>query len=120
LRGTGLALDHSQPHDIACDIIMTKRKLAKLRRQFEALRRRSGSVRPTELESIAKGLGRKRHDRGKEPTYEWPNARRPPLTIPRHPGTLKKGTACNILDQLEEDIELLEQEDDSDNDGGDR
>ena len=95
---------------------MQKRKLVKLRRTLEALRQRCGSIRAAELESLAKQLGRKRHDRGKEPTYEWPDASRLPLTIPHHLGTLKKGTACNILNQLEEDIELLEQEDDSDED----
>ncbi len=90
---------------------MHARKLARLRRELDALRTRTGSITREELESLAKRLGRKRVNRGKEPTYEWPGRSRNALSIPQpHGTTLKKGTACNILDQLEEDIDLLETE----------
>jgi len=49
--------------------------------------------------------------RGKEPTYinnpQLPQS--PPLTIPHHSRPLKIGTALNILDQLEKDIDDLEE-----------
>jgi transposase len=89
---------------------MDRRKLEKLRRELEGLRRRSRSIRSSELESLAKRLGRSRVKRGKEPTYERSAVGWFPLTIPSHPGSLAVGTACSILDQLEEDIERLEAE----------
>lgn len=89
---------------------MNPRKLNKLRGELVGLRRRSKSVRATELASLATRLGRSRVKRGKEPTYERSGAGWFPLTIPSHSGTLAVGTACSILDQLEEDIERLETE----------
>jgi len=89
---------------------MMPSKLKKLRRELDALRRRRKSIRSDELESLAIRIGRRRVKRGKEPTYERVAPGWFPLTIPSHPGTLPIGTACNILNQLEDDIERLEAE----------
>jgi hypothetical protein len=89
---------------------MNKSKLRKLRRQLEALRTRPGNIRSVELARLANALGRKRVDRGKEPTFVselLPQSR--PLSIPHHSKALKQGTARNILDQLEKDIDDLEE-----------
>lgn len=88
--------------------IITPKRLQKLREKIESLRQRSGSIRPEELSRIAVAVGRKLAVRGKEPTYASPRPGWFPLSIPNHPGTLKRGTACNIPDQLERDLELLE------------
>lgn len=87
---------------------MNLRKLTKLRRTLEGLRRRVGSIRRSELETIATAVGRRRANRGKEPTYTrdgWF-----PLSIPDHPGTLAPGTARNIIACLESDLVRLEDE----------
>ena len=88
---------------------MTRRQLAKVRSELEELRARLASIRPAELVALAKKMGRKLVNRGKEPTYEHPNEDWPPLTIPAHPGTLPKGTAHSILRALEADLERLEE-----------
>lgn len=47
-------------------------------------------------------FGRKRVNRGKEPTWESePFQRLPPLTIPHHPGDVKRMTTESVLDYLE-------------------
>ena len=95
-------------------------KIDKLRQDLIALRARKKSIRPKELMRFAERIGRQHVKRGKEPTYERPGWF--PLTIPNHPGTLAIGTACSILDHLEEDIERLASEqtrgeDDDENEG---
>ena len=95
---------------IICNI-MDKQKLSRLRKRIQALRSRLGNIRSRELRSLATALGRKRNNRGKEPTFVselLPQTR--PITIPEHPRALKKGTAGSILDRLEEDIDLLEEQ----------
>jgi hypothetical protein len=82
--------------------------IKKLRREWKSLWGRRKSLRHRELEGLAGRVGRQRANRGKEPTYERPGWL--PLTIPDHPGTLAIGTACNVLDQLEQDIDSLEAE----------
>ena len=87
---------------------MDKKKIARLRRRVEELRRRGG-VHASELERLASAVGRKRYPRGKEPTWVsslLPNAR--PLSIPSHPGDLNRFTVRAILDQLEADIDALD------------
>jgi hypothetical protein len=87
---------------------MEGKKIARLRRRVEELRRRGG-VHSRELEELARAVGRKRHARGKEPTWVstlLPNAR--PLSIPNHPGDLNRFTARAILDQLDADIDVLD------------
>lgn len=94
--------------DIIC-AIMKSNKVAKLRRELESLRRRGG-IKPNELESLARSLGRAKHPRGSEPTWvseEFPNLR--PVSIPHHGGRdLNRFTAGGILDQLEVDLDLHE------------
>lgn len=62
------------------------------------------------MEKFAGQVGRKNlAQRGKEPTYmneHLPD--RLPLSIPHHSKPLKRGTAHNILDILEQDIDELE------------
>ena len=95
--------------DITGDILNI-RKLKRLKRRLNDLRRRGG-VKSAELEGLAKGLGRF-HDkkRGKEPTWvnrDFPELR--PLSIPHHSTDLNRFTAGGILDQLEGDIEKIEE-----------
>lgn len=87
--------------------IITRQKLERLRGEIEALRHSIHNVRPDDLVSLAKSLGREKSKKGKHPTYEsslMPKTN--PLSIPGHP-TIKAGTARNILDQLEADIDGL-------------
>jgi hypothetical protein len=89
---------------------MNSRKLRRLRKRLDALRTRLGNIESRELESLAKALGRRPANRGKEPTFVselLPQSR--PLSIPHHSTPLKKGTAGSILDQLEKDIDDLEE-----------
>ncbi len=88
---------------------MDHRKIRNLRRQLESLRKK-GEISSREMEKFAGQVGRKNlNQRGKEPSYmnEYlPNSL--PLSIPHHSKPLKKGTAHNILDILEQDIDELE------------
>ena len=100
--------------------IINLQKLAKLRGQIDSYRGSINNVRPDDLISLAKSLGREKSKKGKHPTYEstlMPRAT--PLSIPRH-RTIKPGTARNILDQLEADIDgltaLLDEEEKKKND----
>jgi hypothetical protein len=89
---------------------MTRKKLQRLKRRLAMLRQRPANIRSLELQSLARALGRVRDtSRGKEPTFVsllLPASR--PLSIPDHPGSLKRFTAGNILDVLEQDIFALE------------
>ena len=80
---------------------MDRKRLRKLRREMETLRR--SQPKAMTLVSFARRLGRKKVNRGKEPTYEsahFPDAW--PLTIPMHRGRdLPPGTRDSILDQLD-------------------
>jgi hypothetical protein len=88
---------------------MNQKKLAKIERELDALRRRGG-VKSIELESLAQKLGRVPFKRGSEPT--WVSSNFPdklyPLSIPHHSGDLNKFTARSIIEQLELDIEQWE------------
>jgi len=89
---------------------MNRKKLQRLKRRLVTLRQRLGNIKSSELQRLAQALGR-HYDtsRGKEPTFVsrlLPHSR--PISIPNHPGSLKKFTAGNILDRLEEDIAALE------------
>lgn len=101
---------------------MTRNKLAKIKQDLAALRR--AQAKASDIQSLAKRLGRKKKNRGKEPTYEsevLPHLY--PLTIPHHGGKdLAPGTKRSILDRIEEDVfawELKLDEDDSEENGGD-
>jgi hypothetical protein len=90
---------------------MTKQKLKRLRRQLEALRARPANIRADELQRLVAALGRDREKKRRgEPMWIsslLPSSR--PLSIPNHPGRLKRYTAGSILDQLEEDLDTLEE-----------
>jgi hypothetical protein len=84
-------------------------KIQKLRAQIELLRGRGG-IKSAELEALARRLGRKRANMGKEPTWvseELPERR--PVSIPNHPRDLNRYTARGILDQLEGDLDRYEE-----------
>lgn len=88
---------------------MDSKGFEKLRREIRELRK-SGGIKSAVLQSLAKRIGRKRHPRGKEPTWVFENPTgRNPLSIPNHPGDLNKFTAKAILDVLEEDLDYLEE-----------
>jgi hypothetical protein len=89
---------------------MTRKKLRQLRKRLEALRTRPSNIESRELERLAKALGRQKAKRGSEPTYvSILLSQSPPLSIPHHSSPLRIGTAINILDQLEKDIDDLEE-----------
>jgi hypothetical protein len=89
---------------------VNQRKLAKLRRELESLRRRGG-IRSRELEGLAKRMGRERRaQRSGEPQWVNEELRWRPLSIPSHPGDMSKGTAGSVLNALEEDLFRLEEE----------
>ena len=97
-------------HDDIIFDIMNREKLDKLRKRVEEFRKKGG-IGTSELESLARSLGRVlSKKRGKEPT--WVNQRFTdlrPLSIPRHGSKdLNKYTANSILDQLEFDIDKFE------------
>lgn len=78
---------------------MDKKKLRKIKKNLDSLRSRPNNIRSSELQKLAKSLGRKRAKRGHEPNYIsdlLPRSR--PISIPSHPGALARFTAENILD----------------------
>jgi hypothetical protein len=83
--------------------IINKQKLEKLQTQIDAFRSSIHNVRPDDLTSLAKALGRKLQVRGKHPTYVSELLKLNPISIPGH-RKIKPRTAGNILDQLEADI----------------
>jgi HicA toxin of bacterial toxin-antitoxin, len=89
---------------------MNSAKLKKIRKQVEELRKKGG-IRFSELESLAKALGRVPSKRGKHRTWinqVFPDLR--PLSIHPHGSKdLNKYTANSILDQLELDIDKFEE-----------
>lgn len=97
---------------------MERTRLKRLRQRIDDLRRRLGGIKPRELEALAKGLGRKRHPKGKEPTWVSELPSRWPLSIPNHPGDLKKETARSILEDLEADLYALEELNETPDDRG--
>jgi hypothetical protein len=82
---------------------MDRQRLDKLRDELEAMR--GVPQKAADVAGLAERLGRKRmKGRGRgEPTwvsdFDIPN-----LSIPMHPGDLKKGTQKSILIQLEDDL----------------
>jgi hypothetical protein len=81
---------------------MDRKTLDKLRAELEGMK--GVPQRGSDVASLAERLGRKRVNRGKEPTFES-DLDIPVLTIPMHGSrTLKKGTQRKILIQLEDDF----------------
>jgi hypothetical protein len=94
--------------------IIDKDRLDELQAEIDALRACVHNVRPDDLVSLAKKLGREKSKKGKHPTYEsYLMPEKNPLSIPGHP-KIKPGTARKILDELEADVfglrEKLEQQ----------
>jgi len=87
--------------------IITKDKLSRLRSEIESLRAAKNNIRPSDLVSLARSLGREPAKRGKHPTYVSTLLQRNPISIPSHPGAMKARTAMSILDELEADIDKL-------------
>ena len=89
---------------------MNREKLDKIRKLVEGLRNKGG-IGYSELESLARALGRVPSKRGKHQTWvnqTFDDLR--PLSIPRHGSKdLNKYTANNILDQLELDLDKFEE-----------
>lgn len=95
-------------YDIAHDI-MTDNTIRKIRLKVEQFRN-TGGAKAKKAEGLAKAVGRKRHPRGKEPTWVSESLPyRPPLSIPHHgKGTLSPGVRDNIADTLDQDLDELE------------
>jgi hypothetical protein len=86
---------------------MDRKKLDNLRRELEGMR--GNPQKATDVASLVERLGRKREDRGKEPTWVSDDFELPNLTIPMHSGDLKRRTLNSILNQVEDDILAWEQ-----------
>ncbi len=89
---------------------MTRAKLDKIIAELAACRNRGG-VRASELEQLAKDLGRVQSKRGKEPTWVsavFADLR--PLSIPHHGTELNKFTARSIIDLLGMDVDRWEEQ----------
>ncbi len=86
---------------------MIKKTLNKLRRQLKEMDRSPQNRNYRDFVSLAKQLGRTEDNRGKEPTYsrERDPALSPPLSIPKHSGDMKVGTARSIIDALLSDVD---------------
>ena len=86
---------------------MTPKAISEIKRELMQMRRSPQGRKEADLVSLAKRLGRRLSDRGKEPNYvrERDPALSPPLSIPRHGSKdLKTGTAKNIIDMLLDDV----------------
>lgn len=87
---------------------MNRKKLERIKRMHEVLIHTKG-IKPKKLQALARSLGRKLDNRGKEPNWINPNFRDlRPVSIPDHPGDMNRFTAQNVLHSLEEDIEHWE------------
>jgi hypothetical protein len=100
---------------------MDRKSIRKLRRQLKEMHKSPQNRNYRDFVSLAKQVGRKEDNRGKEPTYvrERDPHLSPPLSIPKHPGDLKTGTARSIIDALLSDLdewEIYLSEEDDEND----
>lgn len=82
---------------------MNARKLQRIFRRINELRNRPGNVRSRELRSLAVSLGRKKRQGGRHDIYISELEGTRSLPIPSHSRNLPKGTALNILNDLEQD-----------------
>jgi hypothetical protein len=89
---------------------MHSKRLDKIELELAGLRDAPRGRKPGEFERLARKLGRYKVNRGKEPTYASPTVPNlgSPLSIPHHP-TLKTGTALNIVNILQNDVDLWRQ-----------
>ena len=86
---------------------MNNNTLKKIKRQLQDMEKSPQKRNCRDFISIAKQLGRTEDSRGKEPTYTRTRdpALSPPLSIPRHSGDIKVGTARSIIDSLLSDVD---------------
>ncbi|MDD5321496.1 MAG: hypothetical protein PHD43_12940 [Methylococcales bacterium] len=99
---------------------MTPKALKKIKKDLLQMRKSPQGRKAEEFISLAQKLGRKKDNRGKEPTYvrEREPALSPPLSIPAHGASdMKIGTARSIIDMLLDDVSdwelyFIEAEDD--------
>jgi hypothetical protein len=95
---------------------MKRRKLQKLAKELERLRRSPQKAKA--LQALASRLGRKLRGGAKHPMWVNTEFKLPPLAIPDHKGRdIPPGTKSSILNQLEEDLaawELRVEDDSSD------
>ncbi len=89
---------------------MDRKRLDKIELELGQLQNAPRGRKPREFIRLAQKLGRLKVNRGKEPNYESPAVPNlgPPLSIPNHP-SLKLGTALNILNTLQNDVDLWRQ-----------
>ena len=100
---------------------MNKKKLKKIQLALKEMLKSPQGRRSSELEGLARQLGREKDARGKEPTYvrKLNPALSPPLSIPNHSGEMKTNTTRSIIEALlddaaEWDLYLSEGQDDED------
>lgn len=87
---------------------MNRKRLERIKQLHEALRHNKG-IKSKKLQNLARSLGRKLDNRGKEPNWINPNFQDlRPVSIPNHSVDMKRFTAKSVLDSLEEDIEHWE------------
>ncbi len=87
-------MDQSDIHDV--------------RKMIEKLRRRLGNIRPDEIATLAKALGRIQRTGSSPAIYVSPLPGRRSLPIHYHPRAMKRGTAKGSLDVLEADLDAWE------------
>ena len=89
---------------------MTPNHLAKIKRTLLELNHSPNGINASVLAGLDKELGRAASIRGKEPTYvrNVPPRLPFPLSIPRHAGDLRVGTAKSIIKSLLKDVAVWE------------
>lgn len=89
---------------------MTPHKLRKIRAELEGIQASPNGIKSRALVTLAEKLGRTKFNRGKEPTYVREDAPElsPPLSIPKHPGDMKRGTVLSIVEALLSDVDEWE------------
>jgi len=90
---------------------MDKKKLGKIRRELRDIAKQPHGRASSELEGLAHRLGRKKEDRGKEPTWtrKLDPALSPPLSIPHHSTDLSVGVCKSVVSALLDDCDDWEQ-----------
>lgn len=75
-----------------------------VRRQLDELAQRPDNIRPREIEKVAKDADwTYRRTTGGHAIYKKPGAWRP-LSIPQHPGAMKRGTVLKLIRILRESL----------------
>ncbi len=87
--------------------MLDAKKVTALRAELRQIRSSPNNRRSAALIAIAKKVGRKVDNRGKEPTYVRNDdpALSPPLSIPNHTKDLKPMTVKSIVDTLLSDLD---------------